>query len=175
MPAETVRYAVIIPAYRPEESLLQLIGALSETPIPAIVLVDDGSGPAYREVFRRAAEFEKVRLVRHAVNLGKGAALKTAFNYALCAFSELQGVVTADADGQHHPDDIEHVADALAAEPDRVILGARTFSAAVPLRSRVGNIVTRTVMGALVGQHVSDTQTGLRGIPASLLPHLLRL
>ena len=175
MPAETVRYAVIIPAYRPEESLLQLIGALSETPIPAIVLVDDGSGPAYREVFRRAAEFEKVRLVRHAVNLGKGAALKTAFNYALCAFSELQGVVTADADGQHHPDDIQQVAERLAAEPDRVILGARTFSAAVPLRSRVGNIVTRTVMGALVGQHVSDTQTGLRGIPASLLPHLLRL
>jgi len=175
MPAETVRYAVIIPAYRPEESLLQLIGALSEKPIPAIVLVDDGSGPDYREIFRRAEEFGKVRLVRHAVNLGKGAALKTGFNYALCAFPDLQGVITADADGQHHPDDIEQVADSLAAEPDRVILGARTFSAGVPLRSRVGNIITRTVMGALVGQRVSDTQTGLRGIPASLLPHLLRL
>jgi len=175
MPAETVRYAVIIPAYRPEESLLQLIGALSEKPIHAIVLVDDGSGPDYREIFRRAEEFGKVRLVRHAVNLGKGAALKAGINYALCAFPELQGVITADADGQHHPDDIEHVADALAAEPDRVILGVRTFSAAVPLRSRVGNIVTRAVMRALVGQHVSDTQTGLRGIPALLLPHLLRL
>lgn len=175
MPAEPVRYAVIIPAYRPEESLLRLIGALSEKPISAIVLVDDGSGPDYREIFRRAGTFEKVRLVRHAVNLGKGAALKTAFNYALCEFPELQGVVTADADGQHHPDDIEQVADALAAEPDRVVLGARTFRAGVPLRSRVGNIVTRTVMGALVGQRVTDTQTGLRGIPVSLLPQLLRL
>jgi glycosyltransferase involved in cell wall biosynthesis len=175
MPAETVRYAVIIPAYRPEESLLQLIGALSGKPIPAIVVVDDGSGPEYREIFRRAEEFGKVRLVRHAVNLGKGAALKTGFNDALCAFPDLQGVVTADADGQHDPGDIERVAEALAAEPDRVILGARTFSAAVPLRSRVGNIVTRTVMGALVGQRVSDTQTGLRGIPRSLLPYLLRL
>jgi glycosyltransferase involved in cell wall biosynthesis len=175
MQAESVRFAVIVPAYRPGESLLQLIGALAEKPIPAIVLVDDGSGPDYREIFRRAGESPKVRLVRHAVNLGKGAALKTGINYALCAFPGLQGVVTADADGQHHPDDIAQVADKLAAEPDRVILGTRTFSTGVPLRSLVGNVITRTVMRALVGQHVSDTQTGLRGIPASLLPHLLRL
>jgi glycosyltransferase involved in cell wall biosynthesis len=174
-PAETVRLAVIVPAYRPEQSLLQLIGALAEKPIPAIVLVDDGSGSEYRELFQRAAQFPKVRVVRHAVNLGKGAALKTGINYALCTFPGLQGVVTADADGQHHPDDIEQVAGAFAAQPDRVVLGTRTFSAAVPLRSRVGNAITRTVMRALVGQKVADTQTGLRGIPARLLPHLLRL
>ena len=175
MPAETVRLAVIVPAYRPEESLLELIGALSEKSIPAIVLVDDGSGPDYREVFRRAEQVPKVRLVRHAVNLGKGAALKTGINYALCAFPGLQGVVTADADGQHHPDDIVQVAGRFAEEPDRVVLGTRTFSADVPLRSRIGNAVTRSVMRTLVGQNVSDTQTGLRGIPARLLPHLLRL
>jgi glycosyltransferase involved in cell wall biosynthesis len=173
--AEAIRFALIIPAYRPSEILLRLIGALSEKPIPVIVLVDDGSGPDYREIFCRAAQFEKVRVVRHAVNLGKGAALKTGINYALCAFPELQGVITADADGQHHPDDIQQVADRLGAEPDRVILGTRTFSSSVPLRSRVGNLLTRTVMRALVGQHISDTQTGLRGIPARLLPRLLRL
>jgi glycosyltransferase involved in cell wall biosynthesis len=172
---DDAKQAVVIPAYRPPESLLQLIGALAEKSIPAIVLVDDGSGPEFQDIFRRAAEFEKVRLVRHAVNLGKGAALKTGINCALCAFPNLQGVVTADADGQHHPDDIEQVADRLAEEPDRVILGTRTFGAGVPLRSRVGNVVTRAVMGALVGQHVSDTQTGLRGLPVRLLPHLLRL
>ena len=173
--SDAVRLAVIIPAYRPEETLLQLIAALVEKPIPAIVLVDDGSGPEYREVFQRAAESAKVRLVRHAVNLGKGAALKSGINYAMCTFPGLQGVVTADADGQHDPDDIERVAGALAAEPDNVILGTRTFSGDVPLRSRVGNVVTRAVMRALVGQHVSDTQTGLRGIPAALLPRLLRM
>ena len=173
--ADTFHFAVIIPAYRPEQTLLRLLGALSEKPIPAIVVVDDGSGPDYGEIFRGAAEFEKVRVVRHAVNLGKGAALKTGINYALCTFPELQGVVTADADGQHHPDDIEQVADSLAAEPDRIVLGTRTFNADVPLRSRVGNVVTRVVMRALVGHKVSDTQTGLRGIPARLLPHLLRL
>ena len=173
-PTETVRFAVVIPAYCPEQALLELIAALSEKSIAAIVVVDDGSGPDYREIFRRAEEFPKVRLLRHAVNVGKGAALKTGFNYALCTFPDLQGVVTADADGQHHPDDIEKVASALAAEPDCVILGTRTFSGDVPWRSLVGNVVTRTVMRALVGQRVSDTQTGLRGIPAALLPKLLR-
>lgn len=173
--AETVRWAIVIPAYRPELRLLDLIGALVEGRAQAIVLVDDGSGPAYEEIFSRATEFPKVRLARHAVNLGKGAALKTGINYAMCAYPALQGVVTADADGQHHPEDIQAVADQLAAEPDRLILGSRTFAAGVPLRSRVGNVVTRTVMGALVGERVSDTQTGLRGIPVSLLPHLMRL
>ena len=176
--AETARLAVIVPAYLPGESLLRLIGALADKSIPglaAIIVVDDGSGPEYHEIFRRAEGFPKVRLLRHAVNLGKGAALKTGINYALCAFPDLLGVVTADADGQHHPDDIAHVAEKLAAEPDRLVLGARTLGAGVPLRSRVGNAVTRTVMRALVGQNVSDTQTGLRGIPAQLLPSLLRL
>ena len=175
MHPETVRFAVIIPAYRPEPRLLDLIRTLVEKSIPAIVLVDDGSGPEFREIFLKAEEMPKVRLVRHAVNLGKGAALKTGINHALCTFPDLQGVITADADGQHHPEDIEQIARTLAAQPDRVVLGARTFDRDVPLRSRVGNVVTRTVMHALVGHNVSDTQTGLRGIPATLLPHLLRM
>ena len=85
------------------------------------------------------------------------------------------GVVTADADGQHHPDDIEQVAERLAERPDALVLGARAFDGAVPLRSKVGNIATRRLMQALLGQKITDTQTGLRGIPATLLPRLLRL
>ena len=89
------------------------------------------------------AAFPNVQLLRHAVNLGKGAALKTAFNHVLCTYPELAGVVTADADGQHHPDDIERVAETLLARPDALVLGARTFGEDVPLRSRFGNIATR--------------------------------
>ncbi len=173
--AKTVRFAAIIPAYRPEQALLSLVAALAQQPVSAIVLIDDGSGPAYEHIFSHAAAFHNVYVVRHAVNLGKGAALKSGFNYALCNFPDLQGVVTADADGQHHPDDIAQVARALAAEPDRIVLGARTMNPSVPLRSRVGNIVTRAVMAAVVGERVADTQTGLRGIPAAFLPHLMRL
>jgi glycosyltransferase involved in cell wall biosynthesis len=143
--------------------------------MPAIVIVDDGSGPEYQDVFSRAGAFPNVHVVRHATNLGKGAALKTGINYALCAFPGLAGIVTADADGQHHPDDIERIASTLLARPDCLVLGCRAFDGDVPLRSRFGNTVTRMVVHALIGQKLTDTQTGLRGIPASLLLPILRI
>ena len=126
------RFAVLIPAYRPSASLPDLVRALAAKAIPAIVIVDDGSGPEYREVFSRAAAFPNVHLLRHATNLGKGAALKTGINYALCTFPGLVGIVTADADGQHHPDDIERIADTLLARPDCLVLGSRGFDGDVP-------------------------------------------
>lgn len=78
--------------------------------------MDDGSGPEYGGIFSQASSLPNVHLLRHAVNLGKGAALKTGINFALVAFPSLTGVVTADADGQHHPDDIERVVARLAAK-----------------------------------------------------------
>src|SRR4051794_27402957 len=134
------RLAVVIPAYRPSAGLVDLVRKLTDKRLPAIVIVDDGSGPEFREIFDQAAAFPNVQLLRHAVNLGKGAALKTAFNHVLCTMPDVAGVVTADADGQHHPDDIERVAAALLARPDALVLGARAFDGDVPLRSKIGNI-----------------------------------
>jgi glycosyltransferase involved in cell wall biosynthesis len=169
------RFAVVIPAYRPSAGLIELVRNLTDKRLPAIVLIDDGSGDEFREIFDRACEFPNVQLLRHAVNLGKGAALKTGFNHALCTIPNLAGVVTADADGQHDPDDIERVAEALLARPDALVLGARAFDGEIPLRSKIGNLATRNLMRALLGQKLADTQTGLRGIPASLLPRLMRV
>ncbi len=61
------------------------------------------------------------------------------------------------------------------ASPNALVLGSRAFSGEVPLRSRIGNTATRGIVHMLLGRRISDTQTGLRGIPASLLPHLLRI
>src|SRR6185369_8570471 len=108
-----------------------------------------------------------------AVNLGKGAALKTGINHALCTFPGLTGIVTADADGQHHPEDIRRVAETQREHPDALVMGARTFDADVPLRSRFGNILTRRLMQTLIGTKLQDTQTGLRGIPVGLAERLL--
>jgi glycosyltransferase involved in cell wall biosynthesis len=172
---QTPRFAVLIPAYRPSASLPDVVRALAAKAVPAIVIVDDGSGPEYRDVFARAAAFPNVHLLRHATNLGKGAALKTGINYALCTFPELVGIVTADADGQHHPDDIARIADTLLARPDCLVLGSRGFDGEVPWRSRFGNSLTSVVVHALIGQKLTDTQTGLRGIPTSLLLRILRI
>jgi putative flippase GtrA len=56
-----------------------------------------------------------------------------------------------------------------------LVLGCRHFDSSVPLRSLIGNKLTRLVLRGLTGQNLSDTQTGLRGIPMAFLPSLLRL
>jgi glycosyltransferase involved in cell wall biosynthesis/SAM-dependent methyltransferase len=169
-----MRIVAVIPAYRPGAALIELVARLGESNLAAIVVVDDGSGPAFAEIFR-SIEGSKVRVLRHAVNLGKGAALKAGFNYALCDFPDLRGVVTADADGQHDPRDILRVAQRLNEQPGVIVLGAREFGEGVPRRSKTGNLITRSVVRLLVGQNLRDTQTGLRGVPAALLPDLLKI
>src|SRR5262249_19136462 len=166
---------VIIPAYRPGPALTELVQHLAGD-YCAIVIVDDGSGPDYRPLFDQVAALSGVRVLRHAVNLGKGAALKTGFNCLLCDFPEATGAVTADADGQHCHGDIRRVAERLSAGRDALVLGVRQFdSKDVPMRSRAGNKLTIATVRLLIGQKLADTQTGLRGIPTAFLPELLRV
>src|SRR5205807_1667466 len=89
--------AVLIPAYKPGHVLVEIVQALAGTGPHAIVVVDDGSGPEYRWIFNELLDLPGVRVIRHAVNLGKGSALKTGMNYALVEFPEVLGIVTADA------------------------------------------------------------------------------
>ncbi|WP_263409945.1 bifunctional glycosyltransferase family 2/GtrA family protein [Terriglobus tenax] len=167
--------ALIIPAWQPSEQLVPLVRRLGEFGFGAIVLVDDGSDAAAEQVFAALQALSRVHVLTHAVNLGKGRALKTAFNYVLTSLPEIEAVVTADADGQHRPEDIAKVADAILKIPDRTVLGVRAFSGDVPLRSRWGNALTKKIFRFLTGVNVSDTQTGLRGFSRKLVPELLTL
>lgn len=167
--------AVLIPARRHEPQLTPLVEALLEAGFGAVVLVDDGSPAEERGRFEALAARPRVHLLRHAVNLGKGRALKTGINYFLTALPAMRGLVTADADGQHAVEDIVRVACALDEAGGRPVLGCRGFDRDVPLRSRFGNGLTRQVFHFLSGQRVTDTQTGLRGFPRTLLPALLAL
>jgi glycosyltransferase involved in cell wall biosynthesis len=168
-----VRIALLIPAYQPSPALIDLVQTLCDGKWEAIVVVDDGSGPEYTWLFKKIAELPKVKIIPHAVNLGKGSALKTGINAILCAYPGLAGIVTADADGQHDPADIRQVASRFQESPEALVLGVRSFKGTVPLRSRVGNEITRLIMRAVVGQSLTDTQTGLRVIPRTLLAKLL--
>jgi len=107
--------ALLIPAHRPGEALAHLVqGLLRSKTFGAVLVIDDGSGPAFGPIFAGLSQQTGVQVLRHAVNLGKGAALKTGLNHLLTHHPEIAGVVTADADGQHHPEDIAGVAAALA-------------------------------------------------------------
>ena len=164
---------VLIPSLNPDESLLQVVRSIREQGFERFVIVDDGSKPACRGVFN-ALEADGCAVVRHAVNLGKGRALKTGFNHILQHMADAQGVVTCDADGQHHPQDIAAVARALGEHGDKVILGARQFFAAkVPLPNLLGNTITRFVFWLLTGLRYGDTQSGLRAFPMTALPAMM--
>lgn len=164
---------VLIPAYQPGRALIDVAGELARAGFRAIVVVDDGSGPGYAGIFAAVSALPGVRVARHAVNLGKGAALKTGINAALVEYPGLTGIVTADADGQHDPGDILAVARLFAENPGALVLGARAFAGPVPVRSRIGNSITQGVMRVVAGQRLSDTQTGLRAVPRGLAERML--
>ena len=166
----------LIPAHRPDPCLPGIVEELSQSPrFSGVVIVDDGSGEPFRRIFAELSAINGVTVVEHRENLGKGAALKTGLRYLLDHHPDLTGVVTADADGQHAVEDIAQVAAELDAHPEALICGVRTFSGPVPLRSRLGNAVTRSLFRILTGHALSDTQTGLRGLPRPLLDGLLEI
>jgi putative flippase GtrA len=165
--------ALLIPAYRPNRALVDLVTALQYGDWAGIVVVDDGSGPECRAIFDELSGLRNVDVVSHAINMGKGAGLKTGINFILCKHPGAIGVVTVDADGQHAPDDVARVCERFRVSPEAMVLGVRTFDRKVPLRSRIGNQITSNVMRLVLGSSLTDTQTGLRAIPRSMLHGLL--
>ncbi|MDR1084603.1 MAG: bifunctional glycosyltransferase family 2/GtrA family protein [Deltaproteobacteria bacterium] len=157
---------VLIPAFEPSPDLLGCVKILLESGVfQQVVLVNDGSSASSVEMFKILSLSPEITVLTHAVNRGKGQALKTGLNYYLIhSHPDSPGLVTADADGQHLTEDIIAVTKAGMAS-DCFTLGVRDFSHGVPWRSRLGNILTRLIFRLFTGVKVKDTQTGLRYIP----------
>ena len=163
---------VVIPALNPDSRLIEYCEKLAEAGFSRIVVIDDGSDEIHRPVFDALEQAGKIVLLRHAVNLGKGRALKTAFNYFLnCADKEkFCGVITVDSDGQHGVPDVIKIKEELNYNSENLILGVRDFDKEnVPFKSRYGNKCTRFIFRLLHGAKLTDTQTGLRGIPTDIV------
>ena len=162
--------SVVLPSLDPDEKLYSVIDALTEQGFSDIILVNDGSKPEKTEYFTHAAlAWPCVTVLTHPVNRGKGAAMKTAFAYILENRPDCAGVVTVDGDGQHRADDTRKCVEKML-ESGHIVLGVRDFSQQdVPPRSRFGNTCTSVVFKIFVGMTISDTQTGLRVIPARYL------
>ena len=163
--------AVLIPSLDPDDALVTLVGQLQQAGVEQIVVIDDGS--TEQAPFDRCAAMGCV-VVHHAVNRGKGEALRTGLRAAQAAFPGLSGVVTADGDGQHAVRDILRVMQEVTRHSDCIVLGTRDFSTGnVPARSRFGNWFSSLFFRLSAGISCPDTQTGLRGIPASLFEFAL--
>ena len=165
--------AVVIPSLNPDEQLNKSINGILNEGFTHIVLVNDGSCEEYAPLFENAAAHKEVIYLKHDTNKGKGAALKTAFRYILDNMPYIDGVVTADGDGQHLPTDIHKVAEKLKSGMDDVILGSRNLKASnVPGKSNLGNSLASSWFKFACRLKLSDTQTGLRGIPVKYLEEL---
>lgn len=167
---------ILIPAYKPDQNILpDIISEISQFDIEQIIVVDDGSGQEYRSVFEKLKTMPGVTVLTSKVNQGKGAALRKGFQYITALPEKCGGVVTVDADGQHLPEDVAKIVESMKEHPESLILGTREFKGRVPFRSLLGNRTTQLLFRGFVGENISDTQTGLRGIPFSLLKTILGL
>lgn len=168
---------ILIPAFEPDQQLSALLRSIRATePFAAVVVVDDGSGPAFKDVFDDARALG-CHVIGYERNRGKGFALKAGFGFIA---DNLPGddVVCADSDGQHRVEDILRVARQVQENsgdprgPATMVLGSRSFTGTVPARSRLGNTATRLLFTLATGERIPDTQTGLRGYPAAMIPWL---
>lgn len=171
---------VLIPAYKPNNSLLRLAHQLKARSRNAhLLVIDDGSGSEYAPIFTELS-LTGATVITHPANLGKGAALRTGLNWVRINHPQ-RVVVSADADGQHLPRDIFAVAartQTCAASGQRaLVLGVRTLpgentagtSTTAPARSAIGNALTVGFFTLATGKRVADTQTGLRGFTPAII------
>jgi glycosyltransferase involved in cell wall biosynthesis len=132
-----------------------------------VVLVDDGSS----DDTARVAESAGAKVLRHAVNRGKGAALKTAFTWALQ--QGFDSVITLDADGQHLAAEIPKFVEARASSGADLIIGGRAhlFGQMLP-RRRFANRFSARMIALVSGSVVTDSQSGYRLYSRNLLEKL---
>ena len=167
---DLTKISVVLPSLDPDEKLIAVVDGLLEYGFTDIILVNDGSKQENLHYFLDlAAQHPEINLLHHEVNKGKGAALKNAFRWFLENRPDSLGVVTVDGDNQHHPEDTRACCENMLAT-GHVTLGCRDFTLDhVPPRSRFGNQTTSAIFKIFVGMTLSDTQTGLRAIPRSVL------
>ena len=167
---------VLIPSLSPDERLPEYVQRLLAAGYGRIIVVDDGSAASYQPIFERIAGWEKCTVLHHPANRGKGAGLRTGFQF-IRDETDLRGIVTADSDGQHTVPDTLKLTEKLS-DRQELLLGSRDFSRRsknVPFKSRAGNRITSGMYKLLYGVWLPDTQTGLRAFPRSLLDFALNV
>ena len=162
---------ILIPAYKPDHLMIELLQALKKEGFD-IIVVNDGSGEEFNHVFEEASKYATV--LNHEVNRGKGAALRFGFTYVNLHPDGHHYVITCDADGQHAISDIVRIDDKLH-ETNTVVFGCRDFKKDVPKRSRNGNFMSRLCRTLITKDYIQDDQCGLRGFPIKYVFHLIPL
>ncbi len=163
--ADPSTVSIVIPAFNESESIAEVIGVLRGAAAwREIIVVDDGSSDGTGD--RAAAAGATV--VRHAYNIGNGAAVKNGIRRATGDY-----ILIVDADGQHPPEDALRLVARLG-EYDLVV-GARSAATQATEVRRAGNSALNRLAGYLTGREIPDLTSGFRGARASGLREYLHL
>ncbi len=158
-----VNEAIIIPAYNEGKTIFEVITNTKKF-ASNIIVVDDGSQDnTVTEAARAGA-----KVVKHKVNLGKGAALKTGCDYAFKQGAEK--IITLDADGQHDPKEIPSFISAL--DQHDIAFGSRKAPESMPKVFKFGNKVITKTLQWLYGVMVEDSQCGYRSFKTTAYPQI---
>ena len=119
---------LLLPAYNPGKKVIQVVSQALPL-VDEIVIVDDGCDEAERAYLHKSSVSDKVTLLKHHANIGKGVALHTGINHCLSKMCEGDFILTMDSDGQHDPADISKFRELLNQEGDLHFAFARFISA----------------------------------------------
>ena len=155
----------VIPVFNHSSTLKKVVEGTLAFFDDRVVVVDDGSTDAN---IAELLDGVGVTVLTHKRNQGKGKALRTGAEYVLEHGGKY--IITLDADGQHHPEDIAEFIPHINEDADNLIIGTRHFdSEHVPERSKFGRKFSNFWINFETGAEVQDSQSGFRGYPAELL------
>ncbi|MEO5802404.1 MAG: PIG-L family deacetylase [Verrucomicrobiota bacterium] len=168
------RICCVFPCYNVATSCGEVLRRVAER-VDDIIAVNDGSTDGTKAVLDAVAaeSGERLRVISYPDNRGKGVALLQGFRLALNKIP-FDLLITIDADGQHNPEDIDRMVAAWADHRPGLLIGERLEFAAGPLRSRLGNSLTSTILKRFYPTSPSDTQSGLRGMDRAFVNEIVR-
>lgn len=165
----TVRFdpIVVAPSYNNDGTVVGLLEGIDPS-LPVIVVNDGSTDDTAAQLDALEARHPQLIVLTHEKNLGKAAALRTGFEEA-CRLGQTHAV-TIDTDSQHDPDQIPDLLSLARREPDALVVGSRQLPLSeYPWRSFIGRWVSNALLFLESGCRVSDSQSGFRVYPLTLV------
>ncbi len=148
---------IVIPAFNEAKRIGKVLEDVKSISLPVIV-VDDGSNDSTFEQIKK----HRVIALRHRVNLGKGAAIKTGCEAAFSLGAE--AIIMMDSDGQHKAEDLPKFLEKIEGGKVDIVFGSRNMNMGVPLVRFMGNKMASVLISFLFGVYISDLICGYRAL-----------
>jgi len=162
------KLSVLMPVYNEQATLHEALKRLLDVQFPCeleVVLVDDGSSDNTPEILAGFHD-PRLRVIRHPINRGKGAAVRTAIDEATGDYA-----VMYDADLEYSPDDLPRLVEPILNGEATVVFGTRSFGShtAYSFWYVMGNKVVTHAANVLFNSWISDLETCYKMLPVQLL------